>query len=451
MQETRESAERAVQCSEADFVEIRLESTSTLELSQIGRREWSVGPVHRESCTVRALVSGRWGFAWASGFNRMEALIDRAAGAAVAGGKGKVTLGAVSPERDTFIPGCAEPFRQAPLKDKAFLCRHYCELLGMTNPGASARVDYSEIARDRVIVNSAGTSVREVEELCGLRMQAALPGNITSSRRLACRGGLENLRLREDLAKEITGELSLMGSPANPAPGVVRAVLDPELSGMLVHEAFGHLAESDVLGQCLALASLVSPGRQVGAPCLSIVDDPTHFTLPGSCSWDDEGTRSTRTNLVSRGVVQNRLHTLSTAGEAGVHPAGNARAWGAGSIPMARMRCTILEAGSGDREELLSALGSGVYLKGCLGGATDMERFSLIAESGWTVNRGKPHRPLGPVVMAGNVFDTLKAISMVGADMELFGNIGGCGRAGEQAIPVSYGGPHILVSGIRVG
>jgi len=118
---------------------------------------------------------------------------------------------------------------------------------------------------------------------------------------------------------------------------------------------------------------------------------------------------------------------------------------------MARMRCTLLEPGEGDRESLLSSMENGVYLKGCLGGATDMERFSLIAESGWTVRRGKIDRPMGPVVITGNVFNVLKNIDRVGEDIQLFGNMGGCGRAGENAIPVSYGGPHILLTAIRIG
>jgi len=451
LQENRERAERAVQASEADFVEVRLERILTLELAQIGRRSGSVGPVQREGCTARALVSGRWGYAWSSGFNCIEALIDRAAGSAVAAGKGSVSFTAASPERNSFIPASSEPFTGTPLKDKAFLCRHYCELLGMTNPGASARVDYSEILRDRVVVNSAGTSIREVEELCGLRMQAALPGNVTASRSIAHRGGLENLRHREDLVREMTEDLCMRTNSSGPTPGYVPAVLGPELTGMLVHEAFGHLAESDVLVQCPALGDIVSPGRRVGAECLCITDDPTHFTLPGSCSWDDEGTRGTRTSLVRGGVVKSRLHTLSTASETGAAPAGNARAWGTGSTPMARMRCTLLEPGEGDRDSLLTSMENGVYLKGCLGGATDMERFSLIAESGWTVRRGKIDRPMGPVVITGNVFDVLKNIDRVGEDIQLFGNMGGCGRAGENAIPVSYGGPHILLTAIRIG
>ncbi len=400
MQDIRERAERAVQSSEADFVEVRLERVLALELAQAGRRVLSTGPVRRDGCTVRALVSGNWGFAWGSGFMSLETLVDRAAGAALAGGGGGgEAFTAPAPERGSFSPGTAEPFRQVPLKDKAFLCRHYCELLGMTNPGASARVDYSETVRDRVVVNSSGTSVREVEELCGIRMQAALPGNITSSRVIACRGGMENVRHREDLVREIAEDLARRASPSGPTPGVVPAVLGPELTGMLIHEAFGHLAESDLPGRCPALQALVNPGRRVGAECLNIVDDPTHYRMPGSCSWDDEGTRGTRAVLVSGGVIKNRLHTLSTAAKEGVPPAGNARAWGAGSIPAARMRCIILEPGQGGRDDLLKAMENGVYLKGCLGGATDMDRFSIIAESGWTVRRGRLEKPLGPVVV----------------------------------------------------
>ena len=44
-----------------------------------------------------------------------------------------------------------------------------------------------------------------------------------------------------------------------------------------------------------------------------------------------------------------------------------------------------------------------------------------------------------------------KNIEMIANDKMHFGGLGGCGKAGQSPLPVSLGGPHILVKDVLIG
>ena len=70
---------------------------------------------------------------------------------------------------------------------------------------------------------------------------------------------------------------------------------------------------------------------------------------------------------------------------------------------------------------------------------------------GYKIKNGKPGKMFRDVILSGNVFNTLKSISMIADDREMFGGLGGCGKGGQSPLPVSYGGPHILVKNVLIG
>jgi len=56
------------------------------------------------------------------------------------------------------------------------------------------------------------------------------------------------------------------------AGGVYRVVIDPILTGLFVHEAFGHLSEADMLYENPDMLEVMSLGRRFGPPELQIWD-----------------------------------------------------------------------------------------------------------------------------------------------------------------------------------
>lgn len=452
MQNLREQAEKAVAGSEADFAEIVLVKQDLSSVVQAGISSENTGPVGRLTCTARAFVSNRWGLCEFRDPGSMREALDRAAAQAIHSSSPPVPFPMLAGEcRDTFIDiPHGVTLSEIPLRQKAFLCKHYCELLGASTGRGSARVSFEQRVSDRVVVNSRGTSVREMENLGSMKFEAVLPGGITTSREVAVRGGFEGFTGLEADIDRAGKDLVTRDTSSSIAPGPSRVVLDPELTGILVHEAFGHLAEADFLEANPAVAHLLRRGATVGSPCVNIVDHTDLLSMPGSMKWDWEGNPGEKTPLVEGGIMRNWLHTSGTASRNGASPTGNSRVSDPGRSPEARMTCTYMEPGSASFEELLAGLDNGLFLRGFMGGATDMDRFSIAVQEVWTVRSGVLHKPVCPVVISGKVTDILGAVEETGNELELTGTLRGCSRRGGSAIPVSYGGPHVLIGGIQV-
>ena len=66
-------------------------------------------------------------------------------------------------------------------------------------------------------------------------------------------------------------------------------VCDPILAGVFVHEAFGHLSESDFVYENERMREIMVLGRKFGGKHLNIVDGAAVPGLRGSYKYDDEG------------------------------------------------------------------------------------------------------------------------------------------------------------------
>jgi TldD protein len=238
-------------------------------------------------------------------------------------------------------------------------------------------------------------------------------------------------------------------------------VLDPELAGVFIHEAVGHAAEADlVLENSSILAGKI--GEQIASQHVTVYDDPTMHEY-GYYPFDAEGVPAKRTTLIDRGVLTSYLHSRETAGRlgggsgngcddgsgSGGSGGGNARAQGC-SIPIPRMSNTFIANRDMRFEEIIEELRDGVYLKGSRGGQVNTGEgiFQFNAELGYVVRNGEICEMLRDVSLSGQTLEILKNITAVGDDLAF--HSGRCGKSG-QAVPVSDGSPHILVSRAVVG
>jgi TldD protein len=265
-------------------------------------------------------------------------------------------------------------------------------------------------------------------------------------RDVAWRGGFRRFRGLEPLIDEMTGEAGSMASAVPAGAGVCPVILDQELAGAFAHEVFGHMSEG-LPDDPDASVRHASP--RTASVCISVVDDATHFEFPGSCAFDDEGIPGSRTTLVSGGSAGGRLLDLETAGRSGTRSTGNARSVDATSPPSPRMTCTYILPGSSKPSDLMAMMSDGLYLRGALTGSTDRDNFSLTARSAFEVRSGRIRKTHGPVTIAGRISDLANSVEAAGDDLELFSGTAGCSRAGTGYLPVSYGGPHLLLGRVR--
>src|SRR5439155_168144 len=137
--------------------------------------------------------------------------------------------------------------------------------------------------------------------------------------------------------------------------GACPVILDNELAGVFIHEAFGHLSEADFVYENPQAREMMTLGRRFGKPVLNVGDNGAAKGLRGTLPYDDEGTPTQDTPLIKEGILVCRLHSRETAAKLGERPTGNARAISFRHAPIVRMTNTYIapgtkgRSGAGDR------------------------------------------------------------------------------------------------------
>jgi TldD protein len=271
--------------------------------------------------------------------------------------------------------------------------------------------------------------------------------------------GLELFDTEEHSPERIganAGEWAAEKLTAKPAPaGKHRALCENRLTGVLAHESFGHLAESDFVTSGMSpLAGKV--GEELGSKHVTIIDEGTLDTSRYYGFWlpfDDQGTKTAKTTLVDKGKLVGYLHDRSTATLMKSSFTGNARAVNYSFPPIVRMKNTYFSPGDLSLEEAMEQLGTGIYALSTAGGQANMDgTFMFKALRGYYVEKGEQKYPLREVTLTGSILDFLKNIE--GATKELFvssGYFGGCGKDEQWPLPVGLGGPHLLIREAQFG
>ena len=233
--------------------------------------------------------------------------------------------------------------------------------------------------------------------------------------------------------------------------GEMSVVLGPGWPGILLHEAIGHGLEGDFNRKgTSAFAKLL--GTKVASELCTVVDDGTIANRRGSLNVDDEGTPTSRTVLIERGILRGYLQDRLNARLMGMPLTGNGRRESYAHSPMPRMTNTFMLAGESTPEEILRSVDRGLYAVSFGGGQVDITsgKFVFSASEAYLIEHGRVTRPVKGATLIGNGPDVLTRIGMVGHDLALDEGIGTCGKNG-QSVPVGVGLPTIRIDGLTVG
>jgi TldD protein len=315
-------------------------------------------------------------------------------------------------------------------------------------------VIYRDSRATTYYANSDGASIEQQYAFCGALVGAIAVDGANIQRAFESVGDLRGYQkvaaMDEDCEKAVRRALeSLEADPVE--AGTYTVIVDPKLCGVFVHEAFGHLSESDFVYENPRLKEIMEIGRRFGPEFLNITDDGSMAGEAGFVAFDSEGVPASRTPLIEDGVLVGRLHNRETAAKMGEAPTGNARAISYRHQPIVRMTNTFMEPGETPFEEMLAETPDGIYAVGMLGGQTNMEMFTFSAEEAYRIRDGKIAEKIRDVVLTGNVFKTLQNIDRVGSDFRMYGGLGGCGKGGQSPLRVGDGGPHCRIRDVVIG
>src|SRR5262249_38241772 len=238
-------------------------------------------------------------------------------------------------------------------------------------------------------------------------------------------------------ADQALRNLQAVDAPA----GSMTVVLGPGWPGVLLHEAIGHGLEGDFNRKKVsAFTELL--GKSVASPLCTVIDDGTLANRRGSFNLDDEGTPTSRTVLIEKGILRGYLQDRMNARLLGMPLTGNGRRESFAHIPMPRMTNTFMLAGDDAPEDVLRSVEHGLYAAYFGGGQVDITsgKFVFSAAEAYLVENGRISRPVKGATLIGSGPEALKQVSRVGSDLRLDEGIGTCGKDG-QLVPVGVGLP----------
>ena len=257
-------------------------------------------------------------------------------------------------------------------------------------------------------------------------------------------GGTKIFGVMDKVAeKTVKSTLELLESE-HITPGEYDCICAPEVTGMIVHEAFGHGVEMDMFVKDRALAREYI-GKYVASPLVTMHDGAAAANEVASYNFDDEGMSARDTVIIDKGILKSGISDAQTSMALGCVFTGNGRRESFERKAYTRMTNTFFEHGTDKLEDMIASVEHGFLLENAICGMEDPKNWGIqcMVNIAREIKDGKlTGKVYSPVVLSGYVPDLLKSISMMSEKTDLCGS-GFCGKGYKEWVKVSDGGPYI--------
>lgn len=264
-------------------------------------------------------------------------------------------------------------------------------------------------------------------------------------------GGAEVLDDMENDCESIAQSVVALLDSNQIEPGEYECICAPDVTGMIVHEAFGHGVEMDMFVKNRALAEEYI-GKYVASPLVTMHDGATAAEQTATYYFDDEGIDGQDTIIIEKGILKKGISDLRSAYQTKTEPTGNGRRESYKRKAYTRMTNTFFEAGKDKPEDMIASVKYGFLLENASSGMEDPKNWGIqcMVNIAKEIKDGKlTGKIFSPIVLTGYVPDLLKSITMV-SDEVVLGGGGYCGKGYKEWVKVSDGGPYIKAK-IRLG
>lgn len=319
-----------------------------------------------------------------------------------------------------------------------------------------ARATLVDLTQHINIVNSEGLNISEVRPLVKLACLAIAEKKEKREAGFSGGGGRVGLEyfdksftpeeIGQDAAKEAFHLLDATLPPAGEMP----VVLAPGHSGVLIHEAVGHLLEADFNRKKTSIF-WNKMGKKVANSQVFIYDNPQIPYSRGSYNIDDEGTIPKKILLIEKGKMTGLLQDRLSARLMKKPLTGHGRRQDFTCIPIPRMSNTYIDAGKYTPEEIVKSVNKGFYAHKYQGGQVeDSGKFTFSVSSGFLIEDGKLTAPVKQATLIGTNIEILNNIEMLGNDLRFGLQTGTCVKEGQE-VPVNDGCPTLKIVKMTVG
>lgn len=167
-------------------------------------------------------------------------------------------------------------------------------------------------------------------------------------------------------------------------------------------------------------------GETVASENLTIYDDGLVPNGIRTSVFDGEGVPRQRTPVIEKGVLKNFLYDTYSAEKDGKESTGNASRAAYLSTPSIDTTNFHITPGNKTPEEMLSEVDDGLivyYLQGAHSSNPISGEFSVVATPAWKIKNGEITHSSRGVMLAGNIFEVLKNVSVVGSNERQMGQL----------------------------
>lgn len=207
-------------------------------------------------------------------------------------------------------------------------------------------------------------------------------------------------------------------------PGKYPAVLAPNAAAGLIAAIASAACGDAVFKRRSWLANRM--GSRVASPAVTIVDDGLWQEGPGAFPFDDEGIRSTRTEVIGEGVLGSYLYDMRYGHRSGAGSTGNGMRPSYYLPPRVDTGNWMLLPGGCGEAVLIGQVEDGLYLQELMGAHTVDQvtgEFSLGA-CGLRILKGKTAGPVTGIAIAGTLEELLQGVEAVGDRVKFSGDAG---------------------------
>lgn len=241
-----------------------------------------------------------------------------------------------------------------------------------------------------------------------------------------------DLSIADAAADAISRSTRMLGA-VKPASMKGTAVFDPRTAATLLAIMGSALSgEAVVNGRSFFAERL---GESVAAPLFTLWDDPTDARHFSASVFDGEGLACRRNVMIDRGVLVSFVYDTVSARRAGTVSTGSAVRGGIAGSPSAGCRALQLVAGDLSQEQLIGAVGNGIFVESVTGvhsGVNPVSGDFSVGATGFMIRDGELAEPLREMTVASTLQRMLLDLLYVGSDVQwLPGNAAGQSLAFE--------------------
>ena len=195
-------------------------------------------------------------------------------------------------------------------------------------------------------------------------------------------------------------------------------VFDPRVvSTLLAVVASALSGEAVVKGRSFFAGRI---GETVATAGITLVDDPTDTRAYGASSYDGEGLACRRNVLIAEGVLRMFVYDTVSARRAGTVSTGSASRNGFAGTPGAGCRAIVLSPGAKALDDILAAVGDGLYVQSVSGihsGVNTVSGDFSVGAEGLMIEGGALAQPVREVTVASTLQRMLQSVVEVGGDL----------------------------------